>query len=47
MFRLRIKELAAERGWTLKQVAEQSELSYSTVELPPMPENRSTNINRD
>ena len=31
MFRLRIKELAAERGWTLKQVAEQSGLPYSTV----------------
>lgn len=31
MFRLRIKELAAERGWTLKEVAERSELPYSTV----------------
>jgi transcriptional regulator with XRE-family HTH domain len=31
VFRLRIKELAAERGWTLKEVAEQSELPYSTV----------------
>jgi transcriptional regulator with XRE-family HTH domain len=31
VFRLRIKELAAERGWTLKQVAEQSGLPYSTV----------------
>ncbi|MBW4465242.1 MAG: helix-turn-helix domain-containing protein [Pegethrix bostrychoides GSE-TBD4-15B] len=28
---MRIKELAAERGWTLKQVAEQSGLPYSTV----------------
>lgn len=31
MFRLRIKELAAEREWTLKEVAERSELPYSTV----------------
>lgn len=31
MFRLKIKELAAERGWTLKQVAERSGLPYSTV----------------
>ncbi|WP_315789181.1 helix-turn-helix transcriptional regulator [Fischerella sp. JS2] len=31
MFRLRIKELAAERGWTLKEVSERSELPYSTV----------------
>jgi putative transcriptional regulator len=31
VFRLRIKELAAERGWTLKEVAERSELPYSTV----------------
>ncbi|BAS54520.1 helix-turn-helix domain protein [Leptolyngbya boryana NIES-2135] len=31
MFRLRIKELATERGWTLKEVAERSELPYSTV----------------
>jgi putative transcriptional regulator len=31
VFRLRIKELAAERGWTLKQVAEQAGLPYSTV----------------
>jgi transcriptional regulator with XRE-family HTH domain len=28
---LRIKELAAERGWTLKQIAEQAGLPYSTV----------------
>ncbi|WP_416676759.1 helix-turn-helix domain-containing protein [Egbenema bharatensis] len=28
---MRIKELAAQRGWTLKQVAEQSGLPYSTV----------------
>ncbi len=31
MFRLRIKELATERSWTLKEVAERSELPYSTV----------------
>lgn len=31
MFRLRIKELAAQRGWTLKEVAERSGLPYSTV----------------
>nr|WP_017290984.1 MULTISPECIES: helix-turn-helix transcriptional regulator [unclassified Leptolyngbya] len=28
---MRIKELATERGWTLKEVAERSELPYSTV----------------
>lgn len=31
MFRLRIKQLAAQRGWTLKEVAERSGLPYSTV----------------
>ena len=31
MFRLRIKELAAERDWTLKEIAERSKLPYSTV----------------
>ena len=31
MFRLRIKALAVERGWTLKEVAARSELPYSTV----------------
>lgn len=31
MFRLRIKELAADRGLTLKEIAERSELPYSTV----------------
>jgi transcriptional regulator with XRE-family HTH domain len=31
VFRLRIKELAAERDWTLKEIAERSELPYSTV----------------
>ncbi|MDZ7960247.1 MAG: helix-turn-helix transcriptional regulator [Aulosira sp. DedQUE10] len=31
MFKLRIKELAAVRGWTLKEVSERSGLPYSTV----------------
>ncbi|NJL87740.1 MAG: helix-turn-helix transcriptional regulator [Leptolyngbyaceae cyanobacterium SM1_1_3] len=31
MFRLRIKELAAEREWSLKEVARRSALPYSTV----------------
>ncbi|MBD0267826.1 MAG: helix-turn-helix transcriptional regulator [Cyanobacteria bacterium Co-bin8] len=31
MFRLRIKEFAAERGWTLKEVASRAGLPYSTV----------------
>ncbi|MCC5639499.1 helix-turn-helix domain-containing protein [Nostoc sp. CHAB 5844] len=31
MFKLRIKELAVARGWTLKEVSERSELPYSTV----------------
>ena len=31
MFRLRIKEFAAEQGWTLKDIAEQAGLPYSTV----------------
>lgn len=31
MFRLRIKELAADRGLTLKEIAERTELPYSTV----------------
>ncbi|MBD0337489.1 MAG: helix-turn-helix transcriptional regulator, partial [Cyanobacteria bacterium Co-bin13] len=29
--RLRIREMAAERGWSLKEVAERSGLPYSTV----------------
>ena len=29
--RLRIRELASEKGWTLKEVAERSGLPYSTV----------------
>lgn len=31
LVRLRIRELAAEKGWTLKEVAERSGLAYSTV----------------
>ncbi|NJL23058.1 MAG: helix-turn-helix transcriptional regulator [Leptolyngbyaceae cyanobacterium SM1_3_5] len=31
VFRLRIKELAAEQGLTLKEIAERSNLPYSTV----------------
>lgn len=31
MFRLRIKELASERGWPLKEVAERTDLPYSTI----------------
>ena len=31
MFRLRIKELAAERGWTLKELSQMTGLPYSTV----------------
>jgi putative transcriptional regulator len=29
--RLRIRELAEERGWTLKEVADRSGVNYSTV----------------
>jgi len=29
--RLRIRELAEERGWTLKEVAEQAGVNYNTV----------------
>ncbi|MBD0267827.1 MAG: helix-turn-helix transcriptional regulator [Cyanobacteria bacterium Co-bin8] len=29
--RLKIREMAAERGWSLKEVAERSGLPYSTV----------------
>ncbi|MEG4503749.1 helix-turn-helix transcriptional regulator [Microcoleus sp. F6_B4] len=29
--RLRIRELAEQKGWTLKQVAEQSGVNYNTV----------------
>ncbi|WP_416667229.1 helix-turn-helix domain-containing protein [Egbenema bharatensis] len=31
LIRLKIRELAEERGWTLKEVAERSGLNYSTV----------------
>lgn len=31
LIRLKIRELADERGWTLKEVAERSTLNYSTV----------------
>ncbi len=31
MFRLRIKELAAEQGMTLKELAERAALPYSTI----------------
>ncbi|GAP98204.1 putative transcriptional regulator [Leptolyngbya sp. NIES-2104] len=31
LIRLRIREFADERGWTLKEVAERSGLNYSTV----------------
>ncbi len=31
LIRLKIRELADERGWTLKEVAERSGLNYSTV----------------
>lgn len=31
LIRLKIREFADERGWTLKEVAERSGLNYSTV----------------
>jgi putative transcriptional regulator len=31
LIRLRIKEFATERGWTLKEVAERSGVNYSTL----------------
>jgi putative transcriptional regulator len=31
LIRLKIRELAQERGWTLKEVAERAGLNYSTV----------------
>lgn len=31
LIRLRIKEFANERGWTLKEVAERSGVNYSTL----------------
>ncbi|HAG83829.1 MAG TPA: transcriptional regulator [Cyanobacteria bacterium UBA12227] len=31
LIRLRVRELAAEKGWTLKDVSERSGIPYSTV----------------
>ncbi len=31
LIRLRVRELAAEKGWTLKEVSERSGIAYSTV----------------
>ena len=31
LVRLRVRELAAEKGWTLKEVAERSGVGYSTI----------------
>lgn len=31
LVRLRIRELAAEKGWTLKEVSDRSGVNYSTV----------------
>jgi putative transcriptional regulator len=31
LIRLRVRELAAEKGWTMKQVSERSGIPYSTV----------------
>lgn len=31
LVRLRIRELAAEKGWTLKEVADRSGVNYNTV----------------
>lgn len=31
LIRLRVRELAAEKGWTLKEVSERSGIPYSTV----------------
>ncbi|GET37622.1 helix-turn-helix domain-containing protein [Microseira wollei] len=31
LIRLRVRELAAEKGWTLKEVSERSGVIYSTV----------------
>ena len=31
LIRLRVRELAAEKGWTLKEVSERSGISYGTV----------------
>lgn len=31
LIRLRVRELAAEKGWTLKEVSDRSGIGYSTV----------------
>ncbi len=31
LIRLKVRELAAEKGWTLKEVSERSGITYSTV----------------
>jgi transcriptional regulator with XRE-family HTH domain len=31
LVRLRVREFAAEKGWTLKEVAERSGVGYSTI----------------
>ena len=31
LVRLRIRELAAEKGWTLKEVSQRSEIPYTTI----------------
>ncbi|BAU44521.1 helix-turn-helix domain-containing protein [Leptolyngbya sp. O-77] len=31
LIRLRIKEFAEERGWTLKEVADRSDVNYKTI----------------
>ena len=31
LFRVKVRELAAEKGWTLKEVSERSGVVYSTV----------------
>jgi DNA-binding Xre family transcriptional regulator len=31
LVRLKIRELAAERGWTIKEVADRAEVNYNTV----------------
>jgi transcriptional regulator with XRE-family HTH domain len=33
LVRLRIKELAAKEGWTLKEVADRSGLAYGTIKI--------------
>lgn len=31
LFRLKIRELASQKGWTLKEVADRSGVNYSTI----------------